>query len=1302
MGFIDRLQKAGDTGLAGTSYNFIDADTLSDDKGGKYRIQGVNAAETDKLVNGEIKEGTAGGYQSTKIIQNLANEAGFTNLVPLLDEDGNPQVDQFGRTLVDLHDETGNSFRTKLLEANTFDVNKYTREQDIVARDIAASQRTGQQLEGTYTADEFDKAAADINEAEWRGGAKLQGFKQTAINEAERALLVGAGLGDRLTSTTQVDHYDRDINNVALNPFSDSWEIGWLGAKEGAYGFLELLGTELDNKTLADIGEAGISRARQDQGDYAKILTDWKDVDGVWKGAEWLGNNAAMSLPYMITTAAAATAGAVAAPVIGTGGALAVGIGAPALVYSGQTWNEMEGEKDAGIALASGLTQASLDRLGIGAIVGKVTPNKLKSEAIKKIMKETGMTKQAANQALANASKQELAEVMGSVRDVAARQIESKKVVKELLKNAGIGSGGEALTEAGQEAIAYMAATQGSDKEFDFEELKSRLIAASIAGGALGGAFTAPKSVSDALEWNAIAGATEKAGEETRSQSQTYAEQEKAEKGYVPSINELIQETRGAIASEGIHNTIEERAKSYNETRKDKPFVDKATEAFLNAPALWRGATRSVFTPDLQARSRSARVLADMFGANLQRIYSGSNFENSKHHRVAVYKNMVSDPRQFYSALTEGKRLTPGKKQEVSKAAYDALRKAVDKDGNFDPALIPDGKHKAMIQSLGSQLNILSDKMYADQKKHNPELGYIQNYLFKYKSLNKKAVHQNRDQFERLLMSEYKMNGSEAKEITRAITDDPNVGDLEQAFSVVKGGIVPAAHKKRSLGLSENDKFTDFLENDLFANVSHAAKSAARYTAHRDYIGQNGEVVSRLLDQMQAEGVSQAEVDQVASGLQNYLDAESGNYKRPKSAAGQKFQRIQKSAMMLMTLSGLPLATISSFVELMLVNRGLTHNQIFGKEGSLKTSGEEAAKMLWRGTKEVAGTATRQDYSGPLDSQQQRLRDLGYYDWDVGAATVTGVTEVNAWQQNVYENFFKYTGLTGWTNYTRAVRASMAADYVNDHLDKVWTNRFGGGEYTRDVQASEESLRNLGLDVDGMVEIYSKTQAGIPLTPAEETLISDNMREGTFNFVNDAVALPQSQNRPLIYQDPRFALFTQFQGFIATFTANHIPKLWGEYVKRGTPAMKYNAFAVMATMIMMGFASQHLKDLIKYDEEKEKKTGANPYLDTAEYLRRGVASSGLLGVAERPLNFAFPIYEQRSDGPLDWVFNSTVGESPALGYVERVGKAGGAALQGDVGSAVRQGVKATPFVGPFSSVADKAGELASNWNFNGE
>ena len=174
--------------------------------------------------------------------------------------------------------------------------------------------------------------------------------------------------------------------------------------------------------------------------------------------------------------------------------------------------------------------------------------------------------------------------------------------------------------------------------------------------------------------------------------------------------------------------------------------------------------------------------------------------------------------------------------------------------------------------------------------------------------------------------------------------------------------------------------------------------------------------------------------------------------------------------------------------------------------------------------------------------------------------------------------------------YKRQVRGGIAGDYLFDKAQTIGEWKLSGEPKTREVQEAEEALRNLGVDVDTFVELSQLGAVGIPLNEQQEAAMQDMSREATFNFINNAVALPAAANRPLIYQDPRFALFTQFQGFIATFTANHIPKLWGEYVKRGTPAMKYNAFATMTTMIMLGFASQYLKDLLKYafDEEEPK------------------------------------------------------------------------------------------------------------------
>ena len=242
-------------------------------------------------------------------------------------------------------------------------------------------------------------------------------------------------------------------------------------------------------------------------------------------------------------------------------------------------------------------------------------------------------------------------------------------------------------------------------------------------------------------------------------------------------------------------------------------------------------------------------------------------------------------------------------------------------------------------------------------------------------------------------------------------------------------------------------------------------------------------------------------------------------------------------------------------MEAALVHKGLTTDQVFGKNGSLKSMGVEFAKNIWQGMGQGLDLAVKNAESRPYTPAQEQLRNLGFYDWDVGAATVTGVTETNQLSQRAYEIFFKATGLTGWTNFTRAARASIAGDFM---MDKAQTLMMKDPDVTtREDQEAEEALRNLGIDVDSFVETSKKVMAGLPLNEQEQAQYEGNMREATFNFINDAVALPQSANRPLIYQDPRLALFTQFQGFIATFTANHIPKLWGEYAKRGTPAMKY-------------------------------------------------------------------------------------------------------------------------------------------------
>ena len=1060
-----------------------------------------------------------------------------------------------------------------------------------------------------------------------------------------------------------------------------------------------MIGETTGNEALAKFGSDYTARYENMLGEYGTTITDFREVDSFSKAFDYLGNNIALSLPYMAGTAA----GAVLTAVTGGGAAaIALGTSIPASVYAGQAWNEQpEDNKNAGWALAGGVAQAVLDKAGIDHILGKgLPPKKIFEEATNALVK-SGLSREAAKEVIAAGTKREIAGLSDDVYKIAQEQIGYKKLVKDMAKGAAKGAAGEGVTEAMQELIGYTAAHPGGEG-FDWKEAYERSLTAAVAGSTIGGAFGSVGGVANQAKWLDAVAYNNPDLTASESAVQGYIDDEFNNTGRLRSTDEIAATANDTWNSnQGI--TIDERKLEHEQNQSRKNTLEVIGEKLKNPSALWRGSVRDALPKELLDVSKAARDISAIFGGTLQTINPGATFEERKHHLVSKYKNQVIRPEVFQTAFKTGRN----KKMQVeaSKTVYKALNAAVDKDGNFNPSAIPENTpNRALIVQLGNQLKTMGDSMHNDQSKHNPELGYVKNYLFKAKGFDKGAINKNQNSFKNLLKAEYNLSEADAKRITDEIIDNPTVYNADDAFSVVKGGIQPKSHKSRTLGLSENAKFDQFLEQDLFTNLSDAARSAARYSAHRQYIGENGAVVSQLLNQMQAEGVPEAEVNKVASKLQDYLDAESGNYKRPTSDFGKKLQRFQKNVMFFSTVSALPLAVFSSIVESALTQRALTQEQIIGKDGSIATYAKTAAN----------GMAKTMLKKGPFDEKTDQfgrtpkeiIEDIGYKEWDVGAATVTGVTETNAWQKNAIEWFFRFNGLTAWTDYTRAIRASMAGDFMLDHAQTYSNWKNSGEPKTRQIQEAEEALRNLGLDLDTFIPLAQKHSANLPVSPEEEAAMQTMIDEATFRFVNDAVALPGAANRPLIYQDPRFALFTQFQGFIATFTANHIPKMYDEMVKRGSPAMKYNAFGIMATMIALGFLSQALKDEIKYglagEEDEGKGTGSNPYLDLPEYIQRGIRASGLLGTSERVLDLFAPIYEQRSRGPGDWAWNLVSGESPAISYGERVARAVGSGIEGDFNDAIYQGLKATPGAGPLTSTNRAAANVITNLVTKGE
>jgi hypothetical protein len=1422
---LNEINKAsGNTVQTGESpIHFIDGDTTEQD-GKRYRVIGYDTPEIDRIINGKFKVGTAGGEMSFNVLSGLANKYGFNKMVPKIDERGKIVKDQGGkgnRILADIQNDKGESWKSFILSNGLESPDQYASAADNYQYEFNSLQRERDRMEGTYVDNDIDNARDAIDLMKLREGYKQNGFKREALNERELQLMKNMGLGGYFQSNNvALRTPDRYINNKAKHYASDTFEKTMVGMKEAGYGVMSMIGDTTGSEWLSGVGEEGAIRVRRQLEPYADTLHSFRDVKSFANAFEYVANSLAMSIPYI-----AITMGALAAAPATAGSSLAI----PASMYAGQTYNEMdENNKSVSLAAISGILQTALDIVGVRFIVkpGAATADVLKM-AVDTLVKG-GMTTTAAKAKVATASRTALAGLAGDVTKIAGTQIASKQAFLGMVKKGGLNTLVEGGTEGLQEATAYIAANNRSvvDGTFDWEKFYERTSEAVVAGGVLGAGFTIPSAAHNAGAWadvkykllptkdkNDALGdqlAKEEADIHTARGEQVPDNSTLAGKFKARYQQSKVRQSTGGTKSKRVHmpdGTIKDitlnkdgklpdfadRVGEHEKARKGRSTFESIVNKVSKPMALFVGANHDAFTNEVLRVSSAARAGFSMIGGNRWNIFSGQDFISGQQLDTASYKAHVPDAKVFYNKLNPtGKRLSRKRQSAIGANFYKLMRSAIDPVTNkFNPDLIettgPNANKifkglnpkeqtelKDFLVTQQAMMETMAATMHRDQTLpgFNKDLKPIDNYLLVSQMVDKHIIRQNPTEFLNLLVTELGMTQAEAKNTLETFMDNPEISEIGEAFSVTKGGILPGSHHKRKYSLSTNKAFEKFMQQDLYENLSHHAKQAARYKAHQTFLGNNAEVYSQVMNEMEAEGVPTEVVNEIAYKVKNIFDASSGNYNRPTTAAGKHAIKLQKNLLSLAMFASLPLSTITSFVEAGMTNMGLTSEQIFGKKGeaasirpivlstnpeskwdektkkqvpiidpitgkqkvkstilpytpeaSLRKQGREFGQMLWDGMDEVVNLVLQREGSVALQKGttkmamqpgQTAIKDLGFKEWSVGAATVTGVTEVNHAHQFFYQSFFKWIGLTGWTDFMRSGRAASAGDLIYDHMETIRKGRVEGGEKTNAVAQAESELRALGMRVDGIDNSIDKyfdalygtlgVQYNTDGTTIEEQgsahqkaldEVGKEIRVAYYNFINQGVPLPNAANRPIFYSNPHYALFLQFNGFISAFTANQIPRLWAQYVARGTPAMKYNAFATMTTMIMLGFASQYLKDLIKYG-------GRSPYLDDAEYFQRGLRSSGLMGTLERAYDQINPLYAQRSDSKSEWVFNTAVGESPALGYVARGFKAGQKIAGGDVGSGVKIGMKLVPGAGPFNRIGDNAGEFASAWNFNTE
>ena len=1274
----------------------IDADTFETRVNGeltRVRLPGVDSIETQHGVGGG---GDFKGKAVNDALINLFDKRGFN--IPVVTD---IQDDTGNRFLGDLQDSKGNKGSDYLLYNHLVTPTIHSTTDQMNVYLVGGLDRAMRQIDGKLV--ETDVLADNVYEAIGAQGFRV---KPMALTEEEFAYAEDQYPG--FYRGVAIRKGDRNVLNEAASTMATGLKLGSLGIAEGAYGAIEMFGDIFDLDQVSKYGKAHTERLQRQMSElpYLKNQSAF-DEDGNWQldslgdTAQFVYSNAMASAPYLAMSVGAALSGAI--PIIGYG----LAIGTPATVFAGQIYSEQE-EKDPVKAIGGGLGMSVIDRMGLKALAGAKSPNIFDKKIRDKMV-------QATLDATPGLTNRKMAELMvarnlkGAIKDMNASiksQLLNETAYKQLLKSTPIafaqGMVSEGLTEAAQEAIQYTASQ--TEESFDLAAMNERVLNGLVAGAALGGSFRTVGNFSQFVNArDQIRG--QMLRDKPLSLDMELQEDERSRNnGELRSVTKVTQDISEAAAASGNSETIADFAPEAGRTTTQKVKDYFRTQGVVQG--LLGQSLRSVAKPFAKVKGRNgSTIVRDLFSSLGALKINGSDFDE-------IF-NQEREASQMALLMSEEEAIQEfGVKntQEVSDIMYDKdvqifLRKL------FGAAR----GTKETFEKAAEAIKIEGD--YSNKKEAIVKLakgiftleqkrGLNSGSLLKSKVLDKGKVAKNREKFVALLMQRG-LSPDAAKQATELFIDTVDattISDLVDPSLSTLAEDVGNSTALKELAVSElqlePEAFSEFYADNIFFNIfSDIARSAASETYDRFY-GENGKKIVGALKQAVNEGeINLEQAKDIAYQIKDYMKVRTGQLGRIQN---ERLRRTQDNLLLITTLNSLPLATVSSLVEMSLVTRMLTKDQIFTMlQGAAKNLALEIGNGINELTSKV-GLTQRKDFSV---GDRASLREHGFLLQGQSSKQRHGLNPESAFTNRVLDGFFKGIGLQGLTNFLRTLRLSVSGDAINGFLDIVEGSRSYQND-TVEIQEARQALIDLNVNPDELIGLRKKmlqlekdlTTLGIdPTELVEADTVPDNtvaleylrvreernrvMRTAAINFADIAVANPRAFNRPFFYANKKFAMLTAFQGFISTFTSSILPNIYKGLVARRL-STNIESVRTIALLITLGFAAQYLRDIIKYGDENE-------WLDDEEKLQRAVYASGLLGSTERLVDIAMPLYPKRADGIIEETYNFAEGEIPTLAWAGKVAKAFEKGFEGDVGGAARYAYRALPVFGP-----DYSGSIA--------
>ena len=280
---------------------------------------------------------------------------------------------------------------------------------------------------------------------------------------------------------------------------------------------------------------------------------------------------------------------------------------------------------------------------------------------------------------------------------------------------------------------------------------------------------------------------------------------------------------------------------------------------------------------------------------------------------------------------------------------------------------------------------------------------------------------------------------------------------------------------------------------------------------------------------------------------------------------------------------------------------------------------------------------------GDLSTKEGRKR-LEKLSLDVGVNSASALHQfyINAAEQNyvgptakrAQDIFFKYTGLEGFTRFTRYYAAGMAQSFLIRAAE--------GARQGDSILAKQ--LSSLGVTPE-QVEAWQKDGGDFNLHP--------EIRKAHAQFVDESIVRPNSAERPAWASSPYFALVWQLKSFFYAYGKNIMMGLYRTARLRGKEAGLTSMSAPLilgaVTLLPLTMVGLELRELIKFLAspisgalDSNEKTEAFAFdvnkfksnmMDWPEYSFEILDRSGALG----PFGLMIPAIEAEKYGDEFWI-----------------------------------------------------------------